>query len=170
MKSSWTVIRITSVIIAILLALLAVVLVLTLVDASTATENMIPLVYYKGSNPTITPSPIVPKPTPTRDPSLWMCLLRSVNVGGENITYAQVAGVQWEMWGEKIDKTIYVKQYCPRVNDQPLVCNIWEAPPACPADCNWETGQWCEVEKLVFPQNAQRVCSLNYPYQCITVK
>ena len=130
-------------------------------------RNSLPLVYYQASNPTPEPEP---EATPTPDPSKWMWLLRSVNVGDENYTYAQVAGVQWELEGVKIGKTIYISQYCPTVGGVPLVCNVWGLPPSFPAECNWETGEWCEVEKLVFPQNAARACSLHYPYNCVDVK
>ena len=122
-----------------------------------------PLIYDDSPNPTATPTPKPPTPIPTELPDgLWMYIVRAgENEDGEFEIYAQVPGIDWELEGYKVDKTVYVSLWC----DAP-VCDVWPVPPEFPAECNWMTGEYCEVEKFIYPETAKEGCSLVYPFNC----
>ena len=142
--------------------LVAVFIMVILASSALAVDGFkvfMPLVYDASPNPTVE----LPTPAPTRLPDgLWMYIVRAgENEDGEFEIYAQVPGIDWELEGYKVDKTVYVYLWC----DAP-VCDVWSVPPEFPAECNWITGEYCEVEKFIYPETAKEGCSEVYPFNC----
>jgi hypothetical protein len=148
------------------------------VSSMTQNEINMPLIFKGASSdptleptstltPTITSTPTVtltPTPTATIVPGeLWVYIMTSRNEGDVSVTYAVVPGKDFELKGEKIDKTLYITAYCP----EGLECEVEPVPPDFPPECNFPTGPWCEIEKLEYPANAKQTCGAQFPYNCV---
>jgi hypothetical protein len=73
-------------------------------------------------------------------------------------------GLRWEI--ELVasnDKTAVVGPYCPDGE----VCDTWPVPDKFPPECDFDTGMYCELEKIVLPFNVKEACSAVVPYNCV---
>lgn len=123
------------------------------------TELYLPAVY--NAEPSVTPT-LVLTPTSVLE-SEWIWIATSGNVGGELWVYAVVPGIEYELKGMKVGKTVYVTAYCP----DGISCMLEPMPPEFPPPCEfWPRGRWCQIEKLKFPTNAKQACGTQYPYNC----
>lgn len=149
------------------------------VRSMTQNELSMPLIYAGATltptlelteTPTITMTPDptkTPTPTVTIVPGeLWVYIVNSLNDGEQSITYAVVPGIDFELKGQKIEKTLYITAYCP----DGLECEVDPVPPDFPPECDFDTGQWCQIEKLIYDGNAQQACGTQFPFNCVETK
>jgi hypothetical protein len=135
-----------------LLSILIFVLAITSVNrvrSMTQNEINIPLIFKGASSdptleptitltPTTTLTPTATKtPTETQTPTgtiipgeQWVYIMTSRNEGDVSITYAVVPGKDFELKGEKVDKTLFITAYCP----EDLVCDVEPVPPDFPPE------------------------------------
>jgi hypothetical protein len=115
--------------------------------------------------PTMTPtSTLTPTPTVTPVPGeLWVYILRFGNTGDTSTTYASVPGIGYEIKGQKVEKTLNITAYCP----EGVECIMDPVPPDFPPECDFETGKWCQIEKLEFDSNAKQACGTQFPFNCV---
>jgi len=89
----------------------------------------------------------------------WLWLLAYPYREEQSYVYGLTPAIDCEMSGYKEDDTIWVDVTCNGELDP--------YPDEFPPMCDFETGQWCQIEKVVLDVKAQRACSLRPPYNCV---
>ena len=104
-------------------------------------------------------------PEPTPAPTLWVYPLTAFSMSGSTTIYASVPGIGYDLAANKVDKVINIWAYCPKDK----LCILDPIPLSFPPECNFVTGQWCQIDKIILDQDAKQVCGLQYPFKCIDV-
>jgi hypothetical protein len=119
----------------------------------------LPLIYDDS------PDMPTPAPTPTPAPALWVYPLAAFSMSGSTRIYASVPGIGYDLAASKTDKVISIWAYCPKDK----LCILDPIPLSFPPECDFVTGQWCQIDKIILDYDAKQVCGLQFPFNCIDV-